>query len=115
MLNKHLKEISKFYLMPMIIAIFIAIPLVLSRSDYQDDMYRTTSGYTDFWFENARPLSVWIYRIINQNYVTPDTTPLNFIISITILLVSSLFLSKKISDKKEIRICSSILFMSTPF
>lgn len=115
MLNKHLKEISKFYLIPMIIAIFIAIPLVLSRSDYQDDMYRTTSGYTDFWFENARPLSVWIYRIINQNYVTPDTTPLNFIISITILLVSSLFLSKKISDKKEIRICSSILFMSTPF
>lgn len=115
MLELSLKEIKKYYLLPLLSAITTAIPLVLSRFDYQDDMYRTTSGYTDFWFSNGRPFSVWIYRILNQGSITPDTTPLNFILSIAILLLAGFILSNKISSNNLVRVCCAIIFISTPF
>ena len=97
--------------------VLLTIPLILSRSDFQDDMYRSTSGYTDFWFENARPLSVWIYRLIHQGIITPDTSPLNFIIAMLIIFASGILIAHKIAHE-NIRLpsaCITIIFMSSPF
>jgi len=97
--------------------ILLTIPLVLSRSDFQDDMYRSTSGYTDFWFENARPLSVWLYRFLHQGFITPDTSPLNFVLAMFIILSSGVLIAQKISPEHGSvpRLCIPILFMSSPF
>lgn len=115
MTKKIITGIKEFYLIPTIACFLISIPLILSRSDYQDDMYRTTSGYTDFWFENARPLAVWIYRIINQGHITPDISPLSFILSLIIILISGLIISDVTFNNKNLKICSTILFFSSPF
>ncbi|MBW4276471.1 glucosyltransferase domain-containing protein [Escherichia coli] len=99
------------------VAILYLIPLILTRSDFQDDMYRSTSGVPDFWFENGRPLSVWLYRILNQGLFSPDISPLNFIASIFILLIASIIISKKVShpDDHITQLNVSIIFLSSPF
>lgn len=108
---------KKYSLFTFFLALMILIPLIMSRSDFQDDMYRTTSGYTDFWFENARPISVWIFRIINQGYVTPDISPLTYILSFMILFLSGRFLATKITKNNDnfLKNIITIIFLSSPF
>lgn len=109
----HSININRIYLA---LTVIFAIPFLLSGNDYQDDIYRSASGNLSFWFENARPLSVYILQLLNQSVLGPDMFPLTIILSILILG----FTSKKIVDELHIdnsyiKIALFCIMLSNPF
>lgn len=99
-----------------IITLAFCLPLLIVSSDYQDDIYRSASGDSSFWFENARPISVYLLKLINQNAITPDIFPLTLVLSIIVLGVVSYFISNSLFPNNFIaRVSSFCIIISNPF
>jgi hypothetical protein len=98
------------------ISLIFYIPVLLSRSNFLDDIYRSASANPDYWFENARPLSVLLYRFINQGYLAPDLSPLTFIITFVLMSLASKLVADYACDKEKTLLwgCVFVLFMCNP-
>lgn len=108
-MKNNIKYISVF------ISILFYIPLVMSRSNYIDDVYRSASANPDYWFENARPLAVWFYRIINQGFLAPDLSPLTVIISFIIMSLAAKTIADRIAlENKVLWSAIFVVFMCNP-
>ena len=109
-LKEHIAKIA------IAISLIFYIPVFLSRSNFLDDIYRSASANPDYWFENARPLSVILYRFINQGYLAPDLSPLTFIITFVLMALASKLVADYACDKEKTLLwgCVFVVFMCNP-
>ncbi|CAI3924231.1 glucosyltransferase domain-containing protein [Commensalibacter communis] len=110
-------NLSQYKMLSRIIIIVYAIPFLLSKYDFLDDLYRTTSGDVSFWFQNARPFSVYIYSLIHQGHLSPDVYPLTYILSFLCLYFIFHYLIDKIVTNNDylLKLSIFILFLCNPF
>lgn len=108
---------SQYRVASRIIIIIYAIPFLLSQYDFLDDLYRSTSGDVGFWFQNARPFSVYIYYLIHQGYLSPDIYPLTYILSFLCLYYLFTYLIDKIVTNNDylLKLSIFILLLCNPF
>lgn len=116
-LLKYKLNAYQYKVLSILITVVYAIPIVLSKHDFQDDIYRTNAGYVDWWFFNARPLAVYFYRAINQGYISPDIYPLTYILSFFCFyfLINYLVNKLVLNDDLLLKFSIFILFLCNPF
>lgn len=116
-INEYLSN-NKFEILIFYFLSFIYIfPRVLSNSDYNDDIFRSTTGDANWWYYNGRPLTVRLMHVFNQNVLMSDSTPLPVILGMTFFVICSLFLMKEFlqgyGSATKTALCS--VFIINPF
>ncbi|WP_082782963.1 glucosyltransferase domain-containing protein [Acetobacter cerevisiae] len=71
------------FILLLLIGFIYILPRILSNSDYNDDIFRSTTGDANWWYYNGRPLNVWLMRALNQNVIMADCTPIPLILGAT--------------------------------
>lgn len=107
----------QYKILSILITIVYAIPILLSKYDFQDDIYRTNAGYVDFWFVNARPCAVYFYRLLQQGYMSPDIYPLTYVVSFICFYFLIKYLVNKVvlNDDYLLKLSIFILILCNPF
>lgn len=110
-----MNNIDKKYIYTLLILIF-SLPFLLVSYDYQDDIFRSNSGDSSFWLQNARPLSVILLQLLNQGAATPDLFPLTTICTFIILgYVAAKIVEELKVDNPLLNIAFFCILLANPF
>ncbi|WP_158319953.1 glucosyltransferase domain-containing protein [Acetobacter orleanensis] len=100
-----------------LISFIYILPRILSDADYNDDIFRSSTGDAYWWYYNGRPLVVWTMRALNQNRLLADSTPLPVILGMVLFVFCCTFIMKLFPENcnktTKIILCSA--FILNPF
>ncbi|MFT8675818.1 MAG: glucosyltransferase domain-containing protein, partial [Acetobacter sp.] len=108
----------KFELISLFFISFLYIfPRIISDANYNDDIFRSTTGDAFWWYYNGRPLVVWFMQGLNQNSLLADMTPLPVILGVVFFVSCCIFFMMKLLEEcsKFTRFAICAVFIVNPF
>lgn len=108
---------KNYTILSCVITFVYFLPFLLSPYNFMDDFYRSANGDLITWYQNARPLSIMFFRLLNGSFFPSDPFPFSFLFSFVILYFIVRYIVDNIISENNFlfRLSVFILFLCNPF